>query len=518
MKRYTLEKKLDTESQMIISFLNRLLTCMQIKELYVYNVQDGYLKGIYPNINIIDITDIRDIDNKKPDLMFCIISNPLEKEKILFLKQYSDFTNFVVLDLISENLSTSNSEVIYCEKMIFDKNRRLVMYGPIFEKRYYEDDNFKVLAILHLYNEEDVIKKTIEYLLCQGLFVYVLDNWSTDNSYEIAKKCVSENPGKVFLHRFPESGGSNYYDWYLQLEKTEQLSCELDFDWFIHYDCDEFRVSPWKNCSLKEFIFNVDQLGYNCIENTVIDFRITENEQENIFMEDTYFDFRYNDIMFDQVKTWKKCSNVDLKSSGGHFVRVDNPVIFPLKILNRHYPLRCLSQAKKKVYQDRLPRFEKENRERGWHGHYRNLEKDDDFIYNKDKLFLWKDSSIEELYVPLFTECGIKKEYNYSFMFDEEEIFRNKKIIIYGAGKAGIDFVKQYNNDVEIVGWVDKDYMRIPNMFGHVISKPESIIKKEYDVVLICIKKIEIQKEIKENLLKMGVKEKKVVELKVVNI
>ena len=122
----------------------------------------------------------------------------------------------------------------------------------------------------------------------------------------------------------------------------------MNYDWFIHYDADEIRVSFWENVSLRDTIYRVDQLGYNCIENTVIDFKITSNDNQNIFMKDTYFDFGHRKAHFKQVKTWKRTETIELKRSGGHIANVENPSIFPLKMLNRHYPLRSLEQSRKR--------------------------------------------------------------------------------------------------------------------------------------------------------------------------
>ncbi len=44
--------------------------------------------------------------------------------------------------------------------------------------------------------------------------------------------------------------------------------------------------------------------------------------------------------------------------------------VYPLKFLNRHYPLRSTEQAMRKVFRDRLPRMGQEKRSLGWHTHY----------------------------------------------------------------------------------------------------------------------------------------------------
>ena len=46
----------------------------------------------------------------------------------------------------------------------------------------------KIVALIATYNEEDIIKEVIEHLLSQGLEIVLLDNGSTDQTYEICKK------------------------------------------------------------------------------------------------------------------------------------------------------------------------------------------------------------------------------------------------------------------------------------------------------------------------------------------
>ena len=103
--------------------------------------------------------------------------------------------------------------------------------------------------------------------------------------------------------------------------------------------------------TLKNAIYQIDRLGYNTIENTVIDFKLTQEFRDsNIFGKDVYFDFGHRNSHFKQRKSWKKCDTVELKSSGGHMVKVPYHKTFPLKILNRHYPLRSEEQAVKRFF------------------------------------------------------------------------------------------------------------------------------------------------------------------------
>lgn len=231
--------------------------------------------------------------------------------------------------------------------------------------------NFRVAAIIHIFNESDILPEVVEHLVAQGIEVHVFDNWSTDGSWELANKLLSL--GKVHhIERFPDKNIGEY-QWRLQLEKTAEYAAKLNVDWVMHYDADEIRCSPWSGVSLKDAFARVDNLGYSAIDFTVIDFRfltrqseISNNYQNNL----NHFEFGRRPGHFKQLKAWKNMAKVDLSSSGGHEAIFQGRSIFPLKFLMKHYPLRNAMQANKKVFHDRLPRMAAEQEAFGWHKQY----------------------------------------------------------------------------------------------------------------------------------------------------
>lgn len=502
----SVENVFSADRTIISDVINRVLNCREIKDLYVFGETKGELEYLYPAIHVIDGNDWNDMTG---DVSYIHISDRREFEKmapwVLSEKETRDFILYISPDA---EISGEDIEILgtphYLDRY---SNLRgtLFLEGISFQspRELETPDEFKVLAIIHFYNEADILGKTIEYLLDQGIDLYLLDNWSDDDSYEIARRYQKAYPERVYLEQFPLSGKSGNYEWYNQLEKTEMLSKELNYDWFIHYDTDEMRVSPWENVTLREAIYHIDQLGYNCIENTVIDFRLTAWNSGNIFMEDTFFDFRHEKKMFDQVKTWKKSQKIDLKSSAGHFVHTVNPKIYPLKFLNRHYPLRSMEQAKKKVFQDRLPRFRKERGVRGWHGHYDVFKKAEDFIFDRSALLGWRINTLQELYIPFFLECGLRWDVIENLTPIELPDIENCNVILYGAGNIGRRAYLELIKRNRIVRWVDKRYDQLPAMFCEKAVSPQEILKTEYDYIVLAVKKAEMMQEIMEELVRI---------------
>ncbi len=492
------EKKINFEA-IIPELINRLLNCNNSNTIKCYGKFDDLLDGLCPNIQIIRISNLKEV--VASDFVFVVADNAFKWEALL--------------DYLSEGINT----VIYIKKSVtvplqyqrqlkassfFQEMPEGTLYctGKLFRipNSFKVPKSFKVLAIVHFFNEEDIIEKTVEYLLDQGLHVYLLDNWSTDDSYKIATELKNRNPDKIYLEQYPDQP-SNDYRWYEQLARTEELSYELNYDWYTHYDMDEIRTSPWQGRSLLESIAYIDSLGYNCMENTVIDFRITK-EDDHIFAQGRFFDFRYKYHWIDQLKTWKRQEHIDLKSSGGHRVRFKQPQIFPLKLLNMHYPLRSLTQAHKKIYEDRLPRFKMENEKRGWHTQYDLVKGNEGVIYDENTLFQWNSETVDDLWITLFSECGLRK-------LKEKDLWElpqieGKRVAIYGAGRVGRYTCNKMSSTNQIVSWVDRNYLNYPSIYCITIMPPDTLIGVTVDYIVIAVIDESTQIEIKKYLIKCG--------------
>lgn len=502
------------DNTIVSDVINRVLSCREIKELHVSGQCGDELEYLFPAIRVIRCGGR---ENRTGDAVYIHITGRDELEEVIpQIAEEKTEKDFFVLISAEVELTRQErevlgqphyldrysglSEVLFLPGISFLKPRELIV-----------PESFKVLAVIHFFNEADILEKTIQYLLAQQVDLYLLDNWSDDGSYEIARRYQESCPERIHLERFPTSGGSDDYEWYNQLEKTELIGKNLDYDWFIHYDTDEMRISPWENTTLREAIYWIDRQGYNCIENTVVDFRVTAWNMDNIFMQDTFFDFRHTKLMFDQVKTWKKSSQINLKSSAGHFARIVHPKIFPLKFLNRHYPLRSREQAEKKVFRDRLPRFQKERAKRGWHAHYDDFTKAEDFIFDRSGLLDWRAGTFRELYIPLFLECGLRWDANRNLTKIELQDMENRNVVLYGGGNIGRRTYLLLSRKNKIVAWADKQYEQLPAMFCEKLVSPWEALHTDYDCVVVAVKKMDVMQEIKAELTDdYGVPEEKI--------
>jgi len=301
----------------------------------------------------------------------------------------SEFLRFLRFSGFSE-------KILYGHTVNNNHNLANTMLLAIGGKAAYPRGQFKALrvaAVIHCFNEVDIISEVVHHLVRQGVQIHLFDNWSTDGTWELSSELMRQGC-LASLERYPDEP-TNEYQWATLLKHTENIAQTIDADWIIHYDADELRFSPWQNSTLVEGISWVDTLGYNAIDFTVLDFRFLVNQSNATAPYEhslTQFQFGRRPGHFLQVKAWKNQRKVNLVNSGGHNADFEGRRLFPFKFLTKHYPLRNAHQAKKKVYVDRLPRIQLEQAERGWHTHYDQFVGDNRILgWSRSELLSWSE-------------------------------------------------------------------------------------------------------------------------------
>lgn len=274
----------------------------------------------------------------------------------------------------------------------------------------------ETLAIISTFNEEDCIAEVVRNFINQGIRVHVIDNWSTDSTWDILS-AASKDSTLLNLERYP-SEPDNQYDWHGILQRKEQIAAAQPIGtWILHTDADEIRVSPWPQVRLIDAIAAVDSMGYNAIDYTVLDFRFTNNDPVNQTrsLEDRLclFEFGRRGGHFSQIKTWKNMGySVNISESGGHTAEFQERKVYPWKFILKHYPLRGIFHARDKVFKHRKPRFESEQSTRGWHSQYNNISQTEDIRpWSARALIPWHPyHTYQEHLVELSSGIGVPRE------------------------------------------------------------------------------------------------------------
>ena len=274
-------------------------------------------------------------------------------------------------------------------------------------------DDFKVIAVVIAYNEEDVIEGTIEDLVAQGAHAYVVDNWSTDRTYELAERHLGR--GVVGIERSPVAGPPDYFDLKSLLVRLEELTQIVEGDWFIKHDADEARRSPWPGVSLRDGLWRVQLAGYNCVDFTVLNFRPVDNsfvEGSSFVNHFTHFEFGAKPGHFRQFKAWRNFGQpIDYARFGSHRIDFAGLRVYPYKFLLRHYPVRSQQHGERKIFDERQARFLPEARKRGWHTQYDSVERGQSFLTDPTELVHFDQESFMEQYlVERLTGVGITRD------------------------------------------------------------------------------------------------------------
>jgi glycosyltransferase involved in cell wall biosynthesis len=257
------------------------------------------------------------------------------------------------------------------------------------------------VALISAYNEEDIIVPCLQYLIKQGLEVYLIDNWSTDSTVKLASEFLGK--GLLAIEKFPQNRPPSHYVWNDILSRIEQLTEEIEADWFLFQDVDEIRTSPWPGLSLRDAILKVDREGFNSIDHTVATFYPVDNDFvaggdfEAYFK---YFEFSDRPGQFVEINAWKNLGRrVSLTKSGGHEIRFAGRRTYPFRFLLKHYPVRSQVHGEKKIFRERKTRWLPQERASGWHTHYDHINEGHSFLRRPDDLKLFNESKFDQMSV-----------------------------------------------------------------------------------------------------------------------
>lgn len=89
----------------------------------------------------------------------------------------------------------------------------------------------------------------------------------------------------------------------------------------------------------------------------------------------------------------------------------------------------------------------------------------------------------------------------------------NKKIVVYGAGNVGRDYIRQLQKEnlCEDYIWVDKGYKFKDNYMGVEVRSPAEMMEHQFDYVIIAVNNEKVMNEIKKEIVKLGIDNKKII-------
>jgi len=203
----------------------------------------------------------------------------------------------------------------------------------------------KIVIMLRTINDEDIIQEVIEHYLSQDLELVILDNGSTDRTFEICEKFL--NKGVLKIHQYH----SKYFDDIQTLKIVYDLALTFDPDWVGVVDSDEFYETGLKNTTLKDVVIQADKEGYNLIQSDTFEFFLTNDDDES--KKSVKDRLRHYSYVGDfQYKFWKWIPGTFFGEYAGHYPNFPEGYrykIYPKKMIVRHYPFRSTEHALRKM-------------------------------------------------------------------------------------------------------------------------------------------------------------------------
>lgn len=200
----------------------------------------------------------------------------------------------------------------------------------------------KIIAIICVYDEEEVIESCIKNAREQGLVPIVIDNGCTDRTIKIVRRLRVP----VFVHKTEEFDCNELIVWGIKRAK------EIDCDWYTIKDADEI-FETYDGRKITELVDEADRTGYNCMRFDLYEFWPTVDDDLTIkdFKERIQY---YTFVGANYLKMIKNSPEIYTHSphEAGGKIRES-----PVQPLIRHYKFTSLEQGRRKV-KSRLSRFD----------------------------------------------------------------------------------------------------------------------------------------------------------------
>lgn len=235
----------------------------------------------------------------------------------------------------------------------------------------------KIVRMMAVYNEMDVLPQNIDWYCRAGFRTVVVDNGSTDGSYEYCRAAWSR--GEIdALNRIPTED----HEWSTLLARLCELAQAQQPAWLMLTAPDEFFETATGE-DLRAAMEADIEAGYNLIKFYNMEFWMTEKDDPAD--PDPLTRIRhYSCYDVDMYRAYPNVAGIDIVRNLSH-----RPVFpdgipdrpSPRLYVSRHYKLRTIEQASRKIRRIRPSRKEPHH-----HTHYLNFKDPGDFVVPAHRL------------------------------------------------------------------------------------------------------------------------------------
>lgn len=373
-------------------------------------------------------------------------------------------------------------------------------------------------VIVPIYNVEQYLPKCIESIINQSyreLEILLIDDGSTDSCPSICDGYARKDHRIRVFHKKNEGlvrARKTGLDW-----ATGDYIAFVDGDDWIEADMylKLVRVMEDSGADFLDSSYFCDREGDFYIEK-----RIQGIYEINSYARHRFFKTLLLADHFIQISPsiWSKVYKADIIKAS--YRKVPDSMQYGEDVISLIY---CFLAARKLLYVE----------EAFYHYNYRedSMSHLKSASYMRKELVLWnycgnimmehdgqiKQEEIDRFFFhKVYMALGYLNPYEFPvaqyYAFPCMEMLLDKRIVIYGAGRVGKDYVSQIARyeRCEIVCWVDRNYEMLHPGYRKVRSV-EAILKKAYDIVLLAVSQKQAADGMEAFLLGYGVPQEKII-------
>ncbi len=220
----------------------------------------------------------------------------------------------------------------------------------------------KITAILAVRNERAYLYNCLSHLIDNGLDFILIDNGSTDGTYELLQTAPFKDHMVGYIHQ-PYSG---FFDWKGLMETRELAAKNCDADWVLFVSADEIMHSYVSDETLADAINRVAVTGADVIDFNEFVFLPLENNYVSDIRgaQDLRHYYFYEPRKPRLMRARRRDLDVSHVNAGGHVLDGCDYQLASESFALRHYVFRDQDHAIEK-YTTRV--FSPDELKRGWH-------------------------------------------------------------------------------------------------------------------------------------------------------
>lgn len=382
----------------------------------------------------------------------------------------------------------------------------------------YKDIEHLISVIVPIYNVEKYVKKCIESIINQtyrNIEIILVDDGSIDKSGEICDEYSFRDNRIKVLHqrnRGPAAArkegvllATGKYIGYVDGDDWIEPDMYKNLlDYACRYDVDVVEsgvIDSWNDEEKKRTSY----LDEGCYKG--IDF--IEKVEPRLLYAGTFFEYGITPYMWSKLFLKEKIMKYQLLEGKTNIMHDDVMVSLPCIAASKKLYITHDCYYHYRVRYDSLKRSTRKNEVANLVNCYSDF-----FVRFKGSVLSSKnDKQIKFflMYLLLYiTPYVFDKCNKNTFLVPFGDIRIGDRLVIYGAGAAGIH-LERYVRSVKgskIVCWVDHNYENLQDMLN--VVSPSEILAYEYDYVIISIMRGRAVQSAKNELIDLGVSEKKI--------